>query len=107
MHFAYAPDCLADPATAPISHALPEQPEPFGDALCKAVFGGLLPEEGQRTAIARALGVSPDNPFRLLAALGGDVAGALSFLPQGEEIGRRRVGKECGSTCRSRWSPYP
>lgn len=83
MHFAYAPDWLADPATAPISHALPEQPEPFGDALCKAVFGGLLPEEGQRTAIARTLGVSPDNPFRLLAALGGDVAGALSFLPQG------------------------
>src|SRR3546814_9638343 len=22
------------------------------------------------------------------------------------EIGRRRVGKECVSTCRSRWSPY-
>lgn len=38
----------------------------------------------QRTAIARALGVSPDNPFRLLAALGGDVAGALAFLPDGE-----------------------
>jgi len=32
----------------------------------------------------RALGVSPDNPFRLLAALGGDVAGALAFLPEGE-----------------------
>src|SRR3546814_20571748 len=47
-------------------------------------FWGLLPEEGQRTAIARALGVSPDNPFRLLAALGGDVAGALAFLPEGE-----------------------
>lgn len=35
-----------------------------------AVFGGLLPEEGQRTAVARALG--------------GDVAGALAFLPMGE-----------------------
>src|SRR3546814_11534486 len=23
------------------------------------------------------------------------------------EIGRARVGKECVSTCRSRWSPYP
>src|SRR3546814_13201437 len=23
------------------------------------------------------------------------------------KIGRRRVGKECVSTCRSRWSPYP
>ena len=24
----------------------------------------------------------------------------------GCQIGRRRVGKECVSTCRSRWSPY-
>ena len=27
-------------------------------------------------------------------------------LDPGSEIGRRRVGKECVSTCRSRWSPY-
>ncbi len=84
MHFSYSPDWLADPDTRPLSHALPKREEPFGDALCKAVFGGLLPEEGQRTAIAQVLGVSPDNPFRLLAALGGDVAGALAFLPEGE-----------------------
>ena len=84
MHFAYAADWLADPAAPSLSQALPKQAEPFGDHLCKAVFGGLLPEEGQRTAIARAIGVSPDNPFRLLEALGGDVAGALAFLPEGE-----------------------
>ena len=64
---------------------MPKQQEPFKDHACKAVFGGLLPEESQRTAIARALGVSPDNPFRLLEALGGDVAGALAFLPKDEE----------------------
>jgi serine/threonine-protein kinase HipA len=63
---------------------MPKREAEYDDAICKAVFGGLLPEEGQRTAIARALGVSPDNPFRLLAALGGDVAGALAFLPTGE-----------------------
>src|SRR3546814_19089563 len=28
----------------------------------------------------------------------------LGLLPRSEE---RRVGKECGGTCRSRWSPYP
>jgi serine/threonine-protein kinase HipA len=84
MHFVYAPEWLADAAAPSLSQALPKQPEPFDDALCKAVFGGLLPEEAQRTAIARALGVSPDNPFRLLAALGGDVAGALAFLAEGE-----------------------
>jgi len=43
-----------------------------------------LPEEGQRTAIARALGVSADNEFRLLEYLGGEVAGALTLLPEGE-----------------------
>ncbi|WP_333606232.1 type II toxin-antitoxin system HipA family toxin [Novosphingobium sp.] len=84
MHFAYAPDWLTDPATSDLSRAMPKREAEYDDAICKAVFGGLLPEEGQRTAIARALGVSPDNPFRLLAALGGDVAGALAFLPTGE-----------------------
>jgi serine/threonine-protein kinase HipA len=38
----------------------------------------------QRTAIARALGVSADNEFRLLEYLGGEVAGALTLLPEGE-----------------------
>ena len=85
MHFAYAPEWLADETAPALSHAMPKQQEPFRDHACKAVFGGLLPEESQRTAIARALGVSPDNPFRLLEALGGDVAGALAFLPKDEE----------------------
>jgi len=85
MHFAYAPEWLADAAAPPLSQALPKCEEPYHDAACKAVFGGLLPEEGQRTAVAATLGVSPDNPFRLLQALGGDVAGALAFLPEGEE----------------------
>lgn len=84
MHFAYAPEWLTDAAAPPLSQALPKHEEPYPDAACKAVFGGLLPEEGQRTAVAAALGVSPDNPFRLLQALGGDVAGALAFLPEGE-----------------------
>lgn len=84
MHFAYAPEWLADETAPALSHAMPKQQEPFKDHACKAVFGGLLPEETQRTAIARTLGVSPDNPFRLLEALGGDVAGALSFLPEGD-----------------------
>src|SRR3546814_14876471 len=30
--------------------------------------------------------------------------GAVLFTPRSEE---RRVGKECVSTCRYRWSPYP
>lgn len=92
MHFAYAPDWLADSDEPSLSRAMPKREAEYDDAICKAVFGGLLPEEGQRTAIARALGVSPDNPFRLLAALGGDVAGALAFLPTGERPPQATIG---------------
>lgn len=88
MHFAYSDAWLSSPDLPALSQAMPKTDEPFGDRVCKAVFGGLLPEEGQRTAIARALGISPDNPFRLLEALGGDVAGALAFLPEGQEPAR-------------------
>src|SRR3546814_15508473 len=32
---------------------------------------------------------------------------AASTHPREERSEERRVGKECVSTCRSRWSPYP
>src|SRR3546814_17741168 len=33
----------------------------------------------------------------------------IAFVPEaeGKRSEERRVGKECVSTCRSRWSPYP
>lgn len=93
MAFAYDPEWIENDARAPLSHALPKRADPYDDALCKAVFGGLLPEEDQRVAVARALGVSRENVFRLLERLGGDVAGALAFLPEGEEPPARPTGK--------------
>ncbi|MGD9925817.1 MAG: type II toxin-antitoxin system HipA family toxin, partial [Pseudorhodoplanes sp.] len=51
---------------------------------CRPFFSGLLPEEGQREAVARALGISKGNDFALLNALGGDVAGALTLWPEGK-----------------------
>src|SRR3546814_1031967 len=42
-------------------------------------------------------------------ALAGRLPGLVAFQPSGEPGNRseeRRVGKECVSTCRSRWSPY-
>jgi serine/threonine-protein kinase HipA len=82
--FAYDADWLADPKAPALSFSLPKQAEPFKRSAVQAFFGGILPEEGQRTAIARALGVSADNEFRLLEYLGGEVAGALTLLPEGE-----------------------
>src|SRR3546814_6199253 len=39
----------------------------------------------------------------------GPDGGGVAAYPSGDNFGRseeRRVGKECVSTCRSRWSPY-
>lgn len=82
--FAYDPVWLADGTAPALSFSLPKQAEPYNRRACQPFFGGILPEEGQRTAIARALGVSADNEFRLLEHLGGEVAGALTLLPEGE-----------------------
>jgi serine/threonine-protein kinase HipA len=68
-----------------ISHALPKQHEAHPHATTKAVFGGLLPEADVREAVARNLGVSVGNDYALLAELGGDVAGALTLLEEGQQ----------------------
>jgi serine/threonine-protein kinase HipA len=53
----------------------------------ESFFGGLLPEGAPRELLARNLGVSVNNDFGLLAALGGDTAGAISLLPSGAPPG--------------------
>jgi len=83
MTFAYAPDWLADTTRPPLSISLPRRTDLFRRRECRPFFAGLLPEDAQRDAVARALGVSRANDFRLLEALGGDVAGALSLWPEG------------------------
>ncbi|MBL8548253.1 MAG: type II toxin-antitoxin system HipA family toxin [Hyphomonadaceae bacterium] len=82
--FVYAPDWLADPNAPALSRSLPKQAEPFDRRRTRPFFAGLLPEEAQRDAVARALGISKGNDFAFLKALGGDVAGALTLWPEGE-----------------------
>jgi serine/threonine-protein kinase HipA len=84
LAFTYAADWLADSQKLAISISLPKREEPFNRRETRPFFAGLLPEEGQREAAARALGVSKANDFRLLEKLGGDVAGALTLWPEGE-----------------------
>lgn len=50
-------------------------------------FSNLLPDGDLRDRLARRLGVSPDNDFGMLAAVGGDCAGALSLLSPGVRPG--------------------
>lgn len=84
MSFQYDPAWLADASAGALSASLPKQESPFNRRACRPFFGGLLPEEVQREAVAQALGVSKGNDFALLKALGGDVAGALTLWPEGE-----------------------
>lgn len=84
MQFTYALAWIEDASTSALSHSLPKRAEPFARKECQPFFEGMLPEESQRAAIARALGVSAGNDFRLLEQLGGEVAGALTLLPDGE-----------------------
>ena len=82
--FVYSSEWLRQESTPALSASLPKRAEPYSRRECRPFFGGLLPEEGQRDAVAQALGVSRGNDFALLERLGGDVAGALQLLPPGE-----------------------
>src|SRR3546814_3883511 len=62
----------------------------FEDAL-KVQAGVVGNIDGARTAMSNIVGASQS------------ATGALQAAQRSEE---RRVGKECVSTCRSRWSPY-
>lgn len=84
LGFVYDEGWLTDPQKPAVSVSLPKRPEPFNRRETRPFFAGLLPEEGQRDAVAHALGVSAANDFRLLERLGGDVAGALTLWPEGE-----------------------
>ena len=78
LRFAYSPS-YASEGGAPISLSLPLREEAFEDAECGPFFQGLLPEGDFLRAIARTFHVSADNPFAVLAAIGGECAGAIAL----------------------------
>ena len=85
--FAYAAEWLRGGGAPALSVSLPLREAPYSRRECRPFFAGLLPEERQREAAARVLGVSPGNDFALLRALGGDVAGALEIVPPDSTAG--------------------
>ena len=84
LGFAYDADWVRRPEARALSVSLPKREQRYRRRACRPFFAGLLPDEGQREAVARVLGVSPGNDFALLERLGGEVAGALELLPPGE-----------------------
>ncbi len=84
LSFQYTPEFLQKPNAASLSCSLPLQTDPFDDQLTRPFFAGLLPEGQMRRLIAQQLQVSGQNDFTLLEHLGGECAGAVTFLERGQ-----------------------
>lgn len=84
LSFQYRPDWLTQPNAAALSQSLPLGPALFDDNQCRAFFAGLLPEGNLRRLIAQQCQVSSQNDFALLSAIGGECAGAITFVPVGQ-----------------------
>ncbi|MDO9111186.1 MAG: type II toxin-antitoxin system HipA family toxin [Desulfatirhabdiaceae bacterium] len=82
--FQYDTCWLESPEAIPLSLSLPLRSQPYEDDVARPFFSNLLPEAGIRQAVARRLGVSEQNDFALLWALGGECAGAVFLLPEGQ-----------------------
>jgi serine/threonine-protein kinase HipA len=89
MSFEYLESWLAKPRAAALSQSLPLRKERFPAKECRGFFGGILPEESKREIIARNLGISAHNDYAMLEKIGGECAGAVTFIPAGQEVPKR------------------
>ncbi len=89
MRFKYEPEWLSRPGAIPLSHSLPLTGKRFGRNESRGFFAGVLPEQHQREVIAKNLGISPKNDFAMLDKIGGECAGAVTFLPEGQALPAR------------------
>src|SRR5713101_9563770 len=89
MSFEYLESWLAKPGAAALSQSLPLRKERFPAQECRGFFGGILPEESKREIIARNLGISARNDYAMLEQIGGECAGAVTFIPAGQALPER------------------
>ena len=86
MTFDYADSWREAPSAVALSRSLPPSKKHFVQNDCRAFFAGVLPEEDMRTVIARNLGISARNDFSMLEQIGGECAGAVTFIPAGQQL---------------------
>ncbi len=86
MVFKYVEDWLNRPGATPLSHSLPLRKERFSRKECRGFFAGILPEESKREIIAANLGISARNDYAMLEQIGGECAGAVTFIPAGQRL---------------------
>jgi len=90
MRFQYCESWLDGPGPAPLSQSLPLRRERFSQKECRGYFGGLLPEASNREIVARNLGISARNDYAMLKEIGGECAGAVTFVPTGDRLPENR-----------------
>lgn len=91
LRFRYDTHWLEQSDGMALSQSLPLQIEAFDDQVCGPFFAGLLPEGDLRRKIAQLCQLSRANDFGLLAAIGGDCAGAVSLAPRDQAPGPAEV----------------
>ena len=94
LDFCYAPDWLSHKDAVALSASLPLQAEPFDDRKTRPFFAGLLPEGQMRRLIAQQFQVSGQNDFALLDHIGGECAGAVTFLEPGQALRKPAQGDD-------------
>ena len=82
MVFEYSQEWMTSKSSFPISHSLPLSGNYIRGIKDHNFFSNLLPEAAARQSICRDLGISADNDFELLKAIGGECAGALQISPE-------------------------
>ena len=83
---AYDPELVerVGPGRALLSNSLPARPEPYSAEATRAYVEGLLPEGPRRHRLGRELDLDAADGYLLLAELGQDCPGAVSFVHAGE-----------------------
>jgi serine/threonine-protein kinase HipA len=87
--FDYLESWRTNPTAIPLSQSLPLTRRHFNRNECRGFFAGILPDKSQREIIARNLGISARNDFAMLEQIGGECAGAVTFLPEGKNLPER------------------
>ena len=86
MVFGYVESWLTNPTAIPLSQSLPLTKKHFTRNDCRGFFAGVLPDESKREIIARNLGISARNDFAMLERIGGECAGAVTFMAEGTSL---------------------
>ena len=86
MAFDYVESWLNKPGATPLSQSLPLRTKRFKRNECRGFFAGVLPDEAKREIIARNLGISARNDYAMLERIGGECAGAVTFIPAGQAL---------------------